>query len=234
MSARTAGLDWVGIGAALDEEGYALLPGWLDDEEVGDLLASRDAWPAAPAWPRVSPDTDCGKRLLLPTPLPPALREWPTALYRPLARIANRWHAMLDDAYRHPAEFEHFLAENHDLGRVHPQSTLCRLREGEYELLHQRSHDGRVFPLQLVALLDQPGRDFTGGQLVLTEQRPRMQSRPIVVPLQRGDAALMAVGQRPRRGTRGCYRVNLKHAIARVRSGERNGIELLFDHAASG
>ena len=230
---RVASLDWAALGAALDEEGFALLPAWLDDEDVHDLLASRDAWPVAPSWLRVSDDTDRGERRLLPTPLPVALRDWPSALYRPLARIADRWNAMLDDPYRYPPELEHLLDENHGLGQFRPQSTLCRLREGDCELLHQRSNGSRIFPLQLVALLDQPGRDFTGGQLVLTEQRPRMQSRPIVVPLQRGDAALIAVAQRPRKGTRGSYRVNLKHAIARVRSGERNGIELLFHHAPS-
>ena len=197
-----ARLDWAGIGTQLDQEGYAVLPGLLSESQVHDLMALRDN-----------------------ASLVEDLR---TCFYKHLAPVANRWNEVLDVADRYPATLDTFLAQNRKVGETRSPANLSRLREGDYEPLHQRNDAEQVFPLQLVALLSAPGKDFTGGEFVMTEQRPRMQSRPMVLPLREGDLAIIAVAQRPHRGTKGCYRVNLKHAISRVRSGERFGLELVL------
>ncbi|WP_395701097.1 2OG-Fe(II) oxygenase [Aquabacterium sp.] len=175
---------------------------------------------AALDWAAVTRQLDDEGHALLPGLLQdaaalPALRD---ALYPRLLPIAHRWQALLGEpptpwpaACPHPAQ----------------PMTSC-LRAGDYQPLHQHAGDPQAFPLQLLALLSEPGRDFDGGECVLTEQRPRLQSRPIVLPLRRGDIALIALAQRPQRGAAGHYRVNLKHAISRVHRGERLGLELLF------
>ena len=134
----------------------------------------------------------------------------------------------------YPDTLDAFLVQNRQARQVRPQSSLSRLREGDYQPLHQRSDGRRVFPLQLAALLSEPDKDFSGGEFVMTEQRPRMQSRPIVLPLRKGDLAIITVAQRPHKGTKGYYRVNLRHAISRVRSGERIGLDLVLHDADQG
>jgi hypothetical protein len=167
-------------------------------------------------------------------PLPAPLEELRNAFYRGLAPIANRWKDALDIPHRYPDTLDAFLMQNRKAGQVWAQSNLTRLPADGYQTLHQRSDGEQVFPLQLVALLSEPEKDFTGGEFVMTEQRPRMQSRPMVLPLRRGDVAVIAVAQRPFKGSKGYYRVNLKHAISRVRSGERIGLELMFHDAKRG
>ncbi|WP_211946855.1 2OG-Fe(II) oxygenase [Cupriavidus yeoncheonensis] len=221
-------LDWPDIAAQLDLQGYAVLSGLLTPEQArhaAQLPALRGVSLARAGLGR-------GELLGFGDALPAPWDVWRVALYRRLAPIANHWNARLDaglDAgYRYPAELDVFLQHNRQAGQVRPQSHLTRLRTGDYIALHQRSDGKHVFPLQVIALLSEPGVDFLGGEFVMTEQRPRMQSRPMVLPLALGDLAIIGTAQRPFRGARGDYRVNLRHAISRVRDGERIGVELSF------
>jgi len=134
--------------------------------------------------------------------------------------------------HRYPAELEDFLRHNQKAGQTRAQSHLSRLGLEDHVSLHQRNDGEQVFPMQIVAVLSEPGTDFRGGEFVMTEQRPRMQSRPMVLPLKLGDAAIITVAERPFKVTKGYYRVNLKHAIGRVRKGERIGLELSFHDAS--
>ena len=175
-----------------------------------------------------SEDLGRGHLSYLSEALPLLLEDLRALFYRHLALVANRWSDVLGESHRYPEALGAFLAQTRKAGQFRALSSLSCLRQGDYHALHQRNDDQHIFPLQLVALLSEPGKDFTGGEFVMTEQRPRMQSRPMVLPLRKGDMAVIAVAQRPHKGTKGFYRVNLKHAISRVRSGERVGLDLLF------
>jgi hypothetical protein len=172
-----------------------------------------------------------GELFYFATHLPPPLASWRQAFYRHLAPVANRWNQIRAIEYRYPADLHDFLQHNTQAGQIQPQSHLSRLVADDYLALHSRNEGEHVFPLQLVALLSAPGRDFDGGEFVMTEQRPRMQTRPIVLPLGFCDAAIISTAERPFKGSKGHYRVTLKHAISPVRSGERIGLELFFHHA---
>ncbi|HSW26053.1 MAG TPA: 2OG-Fe(II) oxygenase, partial [Burkholderiaceae bacterium] len=173
-----------------------------------------------------------GEYRYLRYPLPPLVGELRTAIYTRLAPIANRWHEAMGLAVRFPARHEAFIARCHAAGQNKPTPLLLRYQAGDYNCLHQDLYGEHVFPLQLVLLLSRPGRDFDGGEFVMTEQRPRMQSRAMVLPLSQGDAALIAVHQRPLQGTRGVYRVNLRHGVSRVRTGRRFTAGIIFHDAA--
>jgi hypothetical protein len=229
-----ARLDWAGIGMQLDQEGYAILPRLLSESQVRDLVAPRDSASIDQGVSLASEDLGRGELFYFSQPLPSLVADLRTCFYKHLAPVANRWNDVLDVTHRYPSALGTFLAQNRKAGQTRPQSNVSRLREGDYAALHQRSDGEQVFPLQLVALLSAPGKDFTGGEFVLTEQRPRMQSRPMVLPLRQGDMAIISVARRPHRGTKGYYRVNLKHAISRVRSGERIGLELVLHDARQG
>jgi hypothetical protein len=205
-----ARLDWAWIGAQLDAEGYAILPGLLDGAQTRSIAASIDT-----------------ASVVLPEPF----SAWRNAFYPHLAPIANRWNSALGIEKRFPATFDAFHTQNKKAGQTASLPSLNRLREHDYQALHQHAEGASVFLLQLVALLSEPGKDFTGGEFVMTEQRPRMQSRPMVLPLHQGDVAIITVALRPCKGGKGFYRVNIKHAISQVRSGERIGLELLFHDA---
>lgn len=230
MSGFIDRLDWIHIATQLDQEGYARLPGMLDHPSLGALHGRAASPNMELATPLAAQNAGHGDQHFFRPPLCDALAAWRELLYHRLAPIANRWNEVLDVAFRYPADPADFLAWNRQAGQTGELSHLNVLREHGHQALQQRMQEPAMLPLQLVGLLSTPGKDFTGGEFVMVEQRPRMQSRPIVVSLARGDAALIATAQRPVKGTKGYYRVNLKHAISRVRSGQRVGLELVFHH----
>lgn len=164
-------------------------------------------------------------------PLPPLVQQLRSTLYPQLVGIANRWNEAMGQEDRYPDSHEEFLARCHAAGQSRPTPLLLQYGEGDYNCLHQDLYGEHVFPVQLAVLLSQPGEDFTGGEFVLTEQRPRMQSRPDVVPLNRGDAVVFAVHHRPVQGSRGFYRVNMRHGVSKVRSGHRHTLGVIFHDA---
>jgi hypothetical protein len=165
-------------------------------------------------------------------PLPDLVATLRSQLYPPLAAIANRWHEALGIDVRFPAAHAIFLDRCHAAGQTRPTPLLLQYTTGDYNCLHQDLYGEHVFPLQVAVLLAEPGRDFTGGEFVLTEQRPRMQSRASVVPLRQGDGVVFAVHHRPVRGTRGTYRVNLRHGVSEILSGHRHTLGIIFHDAA--
>jgi len=228
MTATIDRLDWRDITVQLDDEGFALLPGLLNPDEVRHLACGVEAFSCVPL-----ADSGLGRGELFPLDdaLPAPWAAWRPAFYRHLSVIANRWNERLDLAHRYPADWSEFVQWNRHAGQSRPQSHLNRLRAEDYLALHRCDEGEHVFPLQIVALLGEPGRDFEGGEFLMTEQRPRMQSRPMVLPLALGDAAIITTAARPARGSASDYRVQLRHAVSRVRSGERIGLELSFHNA---
>ena len=164
-------------------------------------------------------------------PLPATIAALRSALYPPLAQIANRWNEAMGLATRYPADHAAYLATCHDAGQTRPTPLLLQYGAGDYNCLHQDIYGEHVFPLQATVLLSRPGEDFTGGEFVLTEQRPRMQSRVEVVGLRQGEAVIFPVHHRPVRGTRGVYRVNMRHGVSRIRDGHRHTVGIIFHDA---
>lgn len=164
-------------------------------------------------------------------PLPELVADLRASIYPELAPIANRWNEAMGVEVRYPEDHAGFLERCHAAGQVRPTPLLLQYGADDYNCLHQDLYGEHVFPLQVAILLSEPERDFTGGEFVLTEQRPRMQSRPEVVPLRQGDAVVFAVRHRPVQGTRGVYRVNLRHGVSRVRSGHRHTLGVIFHDA---
>lgn len=165
-------------------------------------------------------------------PLPDMIEGLRTALYPSLAAVANDWNEKMGVAQRYPADHAAFLERCHGAGQPRPTPLLLQYGPGDFNCLHQDLYGALAFPLQVAILLSEPGEDFTGGEFVLTEQRPRMQSRAEVVPLRKGDAVIFAVHNRPVRGTKGYYRVNLRHGVSRLRSGRRHTVGIIFHDAA--
>ena len=164
-------------------------------------------------------------------PLPGTIEALRVALYPRLAPIANRWNEAMRVDARYPANLADFLQRCHDAGQKRPTPLLLQYGEGDFNALHQDLYGELAFPLQVAILLSEPGRDFSGGEFILTEQRPRMQSRAEVVPLRRGDGVVFAVHNRPVQGSRGVYRVNLRHGVSRLRSGQRHTLGIIFHDA---
>jgi hypothetical protein len=164
-------------------------------------------------------------------PLPAIVAELRASFYPRLVPVANRWNDAMGIEVTYPDDHASFLERCHAAGQVRPTPLLLGYGEGDYNCLHQDLYGEHVFPLQVAILLSQPERDFTGGEFVMTEQRPRMQSRPMVLPLRQGDAVVFAVHHRPVQGTRGVYRVNLRHGVSRVRSGRRHTLGIIFHDA---
>jgi hypothetical protein len=230
LDAALDDLNWVDIGLQLDAEGYAVLPGLLG-ADVARSLAQQATASGAHRVTLESGDLGRGELFYFGVGMPAPLEQWRTALYRRVVAIANRWNETLGIEGRYPEELEDFLRGNQKAGQTRGQSYLSRLGAEDHMSLHQRNDGEQVFPMQIVALLSELGADFEGGEFVMTEQRPRMQSRPLVLPLKLGDVAIIATAERPFKGTKGYYRVNLKHAVCRVRKGERIGLELSFHDA---
>jgi len=229
---RLATIDWGQIRENLDSQGWAVLPGLLADAEcdaVAGLYGAGDLFRSHVVMARHG--FGQGEYRYFAYPLPSLIEDLRTALYSRLAPIANDWHERMQIGTRFPGDHADFLGRCHAAGQVRPTPLLLRYGPGDYNCLHQDLYGEHVFPLQAAVLLSQPGEDFEGGEFVLTEQRPRMQSRVSVVPLARGDAVLFAVNSRPHRGTRGDYRVKLRHGVSTVRSGVRHTLGIIFHDA---
>ncbi|MYM33864.1 hypothetical protein GTP38_05860 [Duganella sp. FT94W] len=232
IAVHVAGLDWQAIADELNAHGHAILPGMLAAEECAALAAQYDQSQLFRSRVVMSQHGfGSGEYQYYRYPLPSLIAALRGALYGPLAVIANRWHELMDLPDRFPAEHADFLARCHAAGQTRATPLLLQYQAGDYNCLHQDLYGEHVFPLQAAVLLSQPGQDFDGGEFVLTEQRPRMQSRVEVVPLKRGDLLIFAVHQRPVQGTRGIYRVNLRHGVSRLRTGARHTLGLIFHDA---
>ena len=226
-------MDWGSIENELGSVGCALLPGLLTPEECREIAAMYPDDSRFRSHITMSRHGfGRGEYKYFTYPLPRPVAELRTGLYPHLAPIANTWSKRLDEDREYPTSLEAFLKCCHAAGQVKPTPLLLQYGPDDYNCLHQDLYGEWVFPLQLTVLLSQPGHDFTGGEFVLTEQRPRMQSRAEVVPLAQGDAVVFAVHHRPVRGTRGDYRVNLRHGVSRVRSGRRHTLGVIFHDAA--
>ena len=230
--ARVNALDWPQVGRHLDEQGSTLLQGVLSPDECRALAA---LYPEESLFrSRVVMGRHGfgrGEYKYFSYPLPKLIQGLRTALYLRLAPIANHWNAAMGIEVRYPESHEAFVQRCHDAGQRRPTPLLLEYGEGDFNCLHQDLYGEHVFPIQVAILLSEPQRDFTGGEFVLTEQRPRMQSRPEVVPLRQGDAVAFAVHHRPVQGTRGTYRVNLRHGVSRLRSGRRHTVGIIFHDA---
>lgn len=224
--------DWSAIETTLDREGWAVLPGLLSPQSCADLADSYDVDGQFRSTVTMARHGfGRGEYRYLAYPLPPLVSALRTALYPHLAEIANRWHARMGMDRRFPEAHAAFLAECHAGGQTRPTPLLLRYGPGDYNCLHQDLYGEHVFPLQAAVLLSAPGADFEGGELVLTEQRPRMQSRAAVIPLSQGDAVVFAVNQRPMRGSRGDYRVTMRHGVSAIRRGRRHTLGIIFHDA---
>jgi hypothetical protein len=229
---RASALDWPRIGSDLDEYGCALLQSMLTREECVSLAAlypDDTAFRSRVVMARHG--FGRGEYKYFTYPLPTLVAELREALYPALSVIANRWSESLGSLVRYPASHAAFLERCHQAGQTRPTPLLLQYGPGDYNCLHQDLYGDQAFPLQVAFLLSAPGDDFTGGEFVLTEQRPRMQSRPHVVPLAQGDAVVFAVNHRPVAGTRGTYRVALRHGVSRVCAGRRHTLGIIFHDA---
>jgi hypothetical protein len=223
--------DWSALTVELDAYGAAVLPGLLTPAQCQALAAlyDRDIFRSHIHMARHG--FGRGEYKYFRYPLPDPLSDLRNRLYPRLAAIANRWNARMGIETRYPPGHADYLELCHAAGQLRPTPLLLKYGPGDYNCLHQDLYGELHFPLQVAILLSQPGTDFTGGEFVLTEQRPRMQSRAEVVPLSQGDAVIFAVSQRPAAGTRGDYRVTLRHGVSRVRSGRRFTAGIIFHDA---
>jgi len=231
-AARIAAIDWDRAAADLGEQGAAVLENLLTPEECRGIAALYDdegRFRSRVVMARHG--FGKGEYKYFSYPLPELVAGLRTALYPWLAPIANHWNERMGIGVRYPAEHAAFLERCHEAGQLRPTPLLLQYGPGDYNCLHQDLYGELAFPLQTAILLSEPGRDFAGGEFVLTEQRPRMQSRPEVVPLGQGDAVIFAVHHRPVKGTRGDYRVNMRHGVSRLRSGRRHTLGVIFHDA---
>jgi uncharacterized protein len=232
IAARVDAMDWTQATAELDAQGCVLLKGLLSRDECGALAALyADDKHFRSRIVMARHGFGRGEYKYFSYPLPDLITELRPALYAQLRDIANRWNEAMGIDIRYPQGHEAFLKRCHAAGQTRPTPLLLQYGAGDYNCLHQDLYGEHVFPLQVAILLSEPGRDFSGGEFVLTEQRPRMQSRPEVVPLAQGDAVAFAVHHRPVQGTRGFYRVNLRHGVSRIRSGHRHTLGVIFHDA---
>ena len=231
---RLSTLDWPSISQDLDAQGSAVIEGLLSPEEcrqIAGLYAQGEMFRSRVIMSRHG--FGRGEYKYFAYPLPPLIEQLRTAAYPHLAPIANCWNEAMNIEVRYPEAHADFIERCHAAGQSKPTPLLLQYGPGDYNCLHQDLYGRHVFPLQMAILLSSPGNNFTGGEFVMTEQRPRMQSRPMVVPLTQGDAIIFAVHQRPVQGTRGIYRVNLRHGVSRIRSGSRHTVGIIFHDANS-
>ncbi len=232
IALRLAALDWQKIADSLASCGYAVIENILDENDCRALTQSyslQEMFRNRVVMQRYGYGR--GEYKYFAYPLPEIVTTLRTGLYAPLAHIANLWKEAMAINVRFPHEHETFLALCHDAGQNKPTPLLLHYKQGDYNCLHQDLYGEHVFPLQVAFLLSQPGQDFSGGEFVLTEQRPRMQSRAEVVPRRRGDGVIFAVHHRPVQGKRGNYRVNMRHGVSRLHSGHRHTLGVIFHDA---
>ncbi len=230
---RVDAIDWRLVSADLDAQGWAVLPGLIDETEgagIVDLYDSGTGFRSHVIMARHG--FGKGEYRYFAYPLPDLVQGLRNALYPHLVPIANAWHERMGNPTRFPADHAEFLRRCHAAGQARPTPLLLQYGPGDYNCLHQDLYGEHVFPLQAAALLSQPGGDFEGGEFVMTEQRPRMQTRAAVVPLRRGDAVVFAVNARPVRGGRGDYQVKLRHGVSALRAGRRHTLGIIFHDAA--
>lgn len=233
IEARISDLDWRTLGGELDARGYALTGKLLEAQDCRALFEAYDE--DALYRSRVvmkRHNFGLGEYRYFSYPLPDLIGRLRAAAYPFLAPLANRWAERMKQDVRYPGDLESFLAACHAQGQVRPTPLILRYGSGDYNCLHQDLYGAASFPLQLAVLLNAPGRDFEGGEFVLTEQRPRMQSRVEVVPLMQGEAVIFAVNERPVQGARGDYRVKMRHGVSPVRRGTRHTLGVIFHDAA--
>jgi len=232
IAERSQTLDWDRVTQDLDARGSAVLQQLLSPEEcraLADLYPVDSVFRSRIVMARHG--FGRGEYKYFGYPLPEVIAALRTTLYPELAPLANRWNEAMKIDVRYPVEHVDFIARCHQAGQLKPTPLLLQYGMDDYNCLHQDLYGEHVFPLQVAVLLSEPGRDFTGGEFVMTEQRPRMQSRAEVVPLRQGDAVVFAVHHRPVQGTRGVYRVNLRHGVSRIRSGHRHTMGIIFHDA---
>lgn len=229
---RLARYDWQALAEEMDSYGCAVLSGVLGREECVNLAA---LYPKEEYFRShihlARHGFGKGEYRYYKYPLPDLIGGLRSALYPRLADIANRWNERMGLSDIYPKEHADFLRRCHEIGQVRPTPLLLQYAAGDFNCLHQDLYGDIAFPLQVVFLLSEPGRDFAGGEFVLTEQRPRMQSRAEVVPLRQGDAVVFAVHNRPVQGSKRTYRVNLRHGVSRIRSGRRHTLGIIFHDA---
>jgi uncharacterized protein len=229
---RIAAGDWERIERDLDGRGFALIDRLLTPDACEALAAlygddglfRKHVIMAQHGYGR-------GDYKYFAYPLPPLIAALRTAAYPHLAQLANRWNGEINVEVRYPLDHDAFLKRCHEAGQMRPTPLLLRYGPRDFNCLHQDVYGEHVFPLQMAILLSEPGRAFTGGEFILTEQRPRMQSRASVVPLRQGDAVIFPVRHRPAKGSRGFYRLNVKHGVSELRTGQRFTLGIIFHDA---
>jgi len=232
VARRIEAFGWPEIEASLGRQGFATLPGLLSRREceaIAALYADDARFRSRIVMERHA--FGLGEYKYLRYPLPPLVDAVRRACYPRLVPVANRWRALLGEQGRFPGDLDAYLRDCHAAGQTRPTPLILKYEAGGYNCLHQDLYGERVFPLQMTVLLSAPGRDFTGGEFLLVEQRPRAQSKGEVVPLDQGDAVLFAVRHRPAQGKRGAYRVTLRHGVSRVRTGRRYTLGVIFHDA---
>lgn len=225
-------ISWDQVSQELDAEGHAIIKDILPPDDCDDIRAlyqKKDLFRSQVVMERHG--FGRGEYRYFSYPLPVLITALRTSLYPHLVPIANRWNDAMSIDVRYPATHPDFIQRCHDAGQDKPTPLILKYGPDDYNCLHQDLYGEHVFPLQIAILLSEPDQDFTGGEFVMTEQRPRMQSRPVVVPLRKGDGVVFAVNSRPVQGKKGVYRVNLRHGVSRIRSGSRHALGIIFHDA---
>jgi uncharacterized protein len=233
IEARVDAIDWAKVHTDLDAQGWAVVPKLLTDAEadsVSGLYRQEHGFRSHIIMSRHG--FGRGEYKYFSYPLPPLIQSLRTAAYSKLAPIANQWGERMRQPVRFPDDHAAFLERCHRAGQVRPTPLLLEYAPEDYNCLHRDLYGEHIFPIQIAILLDQPGEDFEGGEFVMTEQRPRMQSRAMVLPLKKGDAAIFAVNSRPMKGARSDYQVKLNHGVSKLYSGKRHTVGVIFHDAA--